>query len=197
MTNNEKIFQSVQSLRSHGMVRDPNLFQNKQFGFNEQGSANPWYYEMHDLGLNYRLTDVQCALGISQLKKLPSFVEKRRGLVARYNANFQNHSVLISPIKKIVNCNPAWHLYVVGIDFQNIGKSRSVVMKELKEKNIGSQVHYFPVHLQPFYQRQNGVSCFPGAEAYYERALSLPLHTNMTLNDVDYVAQALIEICEG
>ena len=197
MTNDERIAQSVKSLRSHGMVRDPNSFQNKELGFNEQGSANPWYYEMHDIGLNYRLTDVQCALGISQLKKFPSFVKKRRALVARYDANFRNDLSLISPIRKIENCNAAWHLYVVMIDFQTIGKSRSVVMGELRKKYIGSQVHYLPVHLQPFYQRQNSVSSLPGAEAYYERALSLPLHTNMTLSDVDYVAQTLIEICKG
>ena len=101
LTNDEEIAQRVKSLRSHGMIRDPNSFQNKELGFNEKGLANPWYYEMHDIGLNYRLTDVQCALGISQLKKLPSFVKKRRSLVAQYDANFQNDLCLISPIKKI------------------------------------------------------------------------------------------------
>ena len=142
--------------------------------------ANPWYYEMHDIGLNYRLTDVQCALHKS-VKKITKLCKKRRSLVAQYDANFQNDLCLISPIKNY----EVVRLLGIYMSLRSIfkGLAKMLCCYGGAKKKYRSQVHYLPVHLQPFYRRQNSVSSLPGAEAYYD-AVS-PLHKHDP-NDVDY-----------
>ena len=196
LTNDEAFFQKVSMLRSHGMCRDPDFFENENLAFDENGDPNPWYYEMHCLGFNYRITDLQCALGINQLEKFSIFKQKRRTLVDRYNQNLLAYDNWVKPITHGVNTVPAWHLYVVKVDFKKIGKSRSVVMRELMDLNIGTQVHYLPLHMQRYYKKLNPKLRLPGAEAYYESALSLPLHTSMETADVDAVCKALAYVCD-
>jgi perosamine synthetase len=227
VTDNDEYARRARLLRAHGIERDPSKFQG--FGsshpaFTEQGS---WVYEMQDLGYNHRITDFQCALGRSQLRKLPAFIDRRLEIVARYNEAFailpwlttpkvaswleeQAVSCLEAsePISKTLQlsspascvselnvspCRISWHLYTVLIDFENIGKSRSQVMTELRAKGVGSQVLYIPVHLQPWYRSTFGYSfgkC-PVAEHYYSLALSLPLYPAMKNDDVEQVIVAI------
>lgn len=178
-TNDEKLYKRLLLLRSHGITKDP-----------EEMSQNPgpWYYEMHELGFNYRITDMQCALGCSQLKRLDQFISRRREIVKKYNESFNSLPNVITPYEKdgLVS---AFHLYVLQIDYDKIGKTRKQVMEELGANNIGTQVHYIPVHTQPYYQKnfhyKNGD--FPKAEKYYDKCLSLPLYPAMTDGDVEMV----------
>jgi perosamine synthetase len=180
-------------LRSHGIVRDPAHFTSNDTEFLiEKG---PWFYEMQELGYNYRLTDIQCALGLSQLKRLDSFISRRREIVAAYNNAFAGLAHLIRPGLR----NPAdasttsWHLYTVQIDFEAIGTTRTQVMRALRELGVGTQVLYVPVHLQPWYRKTFGYApgkC-PVAEKFYGRALSLPLYPAMSDADVSTVVAAV------
>jgi UDP-4-amino-4,6-dideoxy-N-acetyl-beta-L-altrosamine transaminase len=196
VTGNDDWADKARRLRSHGIVREPSRFVGLVDSPGAQPSTysaqlsehGPWYYEMQDLGYNYRITDLQCALGLSQLSQIESFMARRREIVAHYNAAFADLPWLVTPGLR----NPAdrdhisWHLYTVQIDFPAIGKTRTQVMTELRQKAIGTQVLYIPVHLQPWYRRNYGYSpgkC-PVAEDYYTRALSLPLYPAMTEEDV-------------
>jgi UDP-4-amino-4,6-dideoxy-N-acetyl-beta-L-altrosamine transaminase len=165
----------------------------------------PGYYEMHELGYNYRITDLQCALGLSQLKKLDSFIDRRTEIVAAYNSAFSHLPSVICPHLSsatqvsgfsLHHSRVAWHLYVLQIDFAKIGKTRTQVMNELKERGIGTQVHYIPVHLQPYYRRKYGYDAdkCPVAEAYYKRCLSLPLYPLMIDTDVKRVIKSVCEV---
>ncbi|MBL8806894.1 MAG: UDP-4-amino-4,6-dideoxy-N-acetyl-beta-L-altrosamine transaminase [Rhodospirillales bacterium] len=180
--------------RSHGMERDPAFFTSRPDGFDADGSANPWYYEMEAPGYNYRATDFQCALGRSQLSKLDRFVARRAELVARYRTRLEGLAPLAAPLGLLPGSRPGWHLCPALIDFKAAGKSRGKVMRELSALGIGSQVHYFPVHRQPYYRRIDPVLRLPGAEAYYERVLSLPLFYGMADEDVDRVVGALASV---
>ena len=190
-TNDAALAERLRSFRSHGMTRDPATFENRELAFSANGAPNDWYYEMAEPGFNYRATDFQCALGLSQLEKLPHFVERRRELVARYDGLLAALAPQVRPIARNSDCLPAWHLYVVLIDFDGLGLERGEVMRRLRAAGIGTQVHYIPVHLQPFYRRQNAGLRLPGADAYYARALSLPLFPEMTEADVERVVDAL------
>jgi UDP-4-amino-4,6-dideoxy-N-acetyl-beta-L-altrosamine transaminase len=193
-TDNSEIAERLGQFRNHGMTRDPDRFVHSDLAFDLNGEANPWYYEMHAPGFNYRASDIHSALGLSQLKKIERFRRQRELLVARYDENLRDLSNNVRPIKRVPNCMPAWHLYPVLIDFDVIGKARSKVMSELREQGIGTQVHYQPVHLQPYFKQRCGEMELPGAEAYYRRTLSLPLFSAMTTDDVDRVCDVLREI---
>lgn len=172
-------------LRNHGMVRDAAHLEN--------ASPGPWYYEQQALGLNYRLSDLQAALGLSQLSKLSHFVERRRALAARYDAAFAEVEG-VDPVPQ--GPGSAYHLYPVHIDFSR--HTRAALMAELREEKIGTQVHYIPVPAQPYYARRGWrAEDFPGAMHYYERALSLPLYPAMTDADVDRVVEALAQRLEA
>ncbi|MBP2316066.1 UDP-4-amino-4,6-dideoxy-N-acetyl-beta-L-altrosamine transaminase [Azospirillum soli] len=183
----------LRRLRSHGMVRESADFMHHADAFDADGSPNPWYYEMPEIGFNYRATDIQCALGLSQLAKLERFVARRRALVDRYAAALAPLAPLVRPIGKVPGCAPAWHLAVALIDFSSAGVTRSVVMRQLREQGIGTQVHYLPVNRQPYYQARYGNIRLPGASTYYDRALSLPLFPSMADSDVDRVVAALAD----
>ena len=182
MTNDKKLYDRLRSLRSHGVTRDPALIKK---------SLGPWYYEMRDLGFNYRLTDIQAALGLSQLKKIDRFIARRRQIVAAYNAAFKGLP-WISPVSTDDKLC-AYHLYVVRIDFKKLGISRRALMEKLAGLGVGTQVHYIPVYRQPYYRKNFHVpsSGFLEAEKYYEMCLSLPLFAGMWDKDVSKVVHVL------
>jgi UDP-4-amino-4,6-dideoxy-N-acetyl-beta-L-altrosamine transaminase len=182
--------------RNHGMTRDPEAFRERAAATSAEGKINPWYYEMHEPGYNYRLPDILCALGLSQLAKLDRFSMRRRELAARYDAALAPLSPLVRPVPKVPGCSPVLHLYVVLIDFDALGTSREQVMAALRARGIGTQVHYIPVHRQPYYRSRYGEISLPGADAYYSRALSLPLFPSMTDTDVTRVTEALAAVLE-
>lgn len=184
----------LRRLRNHGMIREPSGFENTSLGF-DRDTPNPWYYEMHEPGFNYRATDMQCALGTSQLRKLARFVEQRDRLIARYREKLGSLSPHVQLLRTRADVSPAWHLAVALIDFAALGRSRAVVMRALAEQRIGSQVHYVPVHRQPYYQHLTPRLSLPGADAYYARCLSLPLFPTMEIADVDRVVAALAASC--
>lgn len=180
-TNDKDLAGLMRRLRSHGMEAVP-----------EKGL---WFYEMKDIGYNYRATDLQCALGLSQLKKLDRFVEARSRLVALYDSLLESLDPIIKSPKKIEGQNPAWHLYALRIDFEAIGQSRDRCMHSLRDAGIGTQVHYIPIHTQPYYVDLYGEQSLPGAEAYYKSTLSIPLFPAMQDTDVHRVVKALGALC--
>jgi len=181
-TNDPAIATRLKVLRSHGMVRPD--------------GCDPWWYEMPEPGFNYRLPDILCALGLSQLKKLPRFAARRRALGAAYVQALAP----LAPVVRIAE-QPAWsepvlHLMVALIDFEAAGKTRREVVDALKARGVGTQVHYIPVHRQPYYRKLYGELALPGAEAWYARCLSLPLYPGMADGDVAKVAEALKDVLE-
>lgn len=185
-TNDEKLYQKLLMLRSHGSTKDEELLTQ---------NPGPWYYEMQILGFNYRMTDMQAALGLSQLNKLDFFKKRRREVIAIYNNAFSELKYLKTPVEP-ENVSSCFHLYVVQIDFKTLGKTRTKVMQELRDKGIGTQVHYIPVHTQPFYKEKFGYKegDYPVAERYYEQELSLPLYPGLSDDDVNTVIKAVKEV---
>lgn len=192
-TNDAGAAAAMARLRNHGMERDPAKFTDKSLSFDADGKVNPWVYEMAGPGYNYRATDLQCALGLSQLKKLDRFVTRRADLVARYRRKLSGLAPAVVPVALTGHGLPAWHLCVVLIDFAAIGKSRAEVMRELSARGIGTQVHYIPVHRQPYYRAIDPQLSLPGSDSYYARALSLPLFIGMDEPDVDRVVETLAQ----
>jgi len=182
-TNDPALAERLRTMRSHGMVRPQ--------------AADPWWYEMPEPGFNYRLPDILCALGLSQLKKLPKFAARRRTLARAYGT-------ALAPLAPVVRlaARPAWsdpvlHLLCVLIDFEAAGLTRRAVVDALRERGVGTQVHYIPVHRQPYYRARYGDLALPGAEAWYDRCLSLPLYPGMADEDVGRVVEALGAVLGG
>lgn len=196
-TNRPEMAERLSRLRSHGMVRDAQRFEVADMAYGTDGAANPWYYEMPVPGYNYRASDINCALGLSQLRKLGRFADRRKQLVALYDQALGPLAPVVRPVSRRGDSQPVWHLYQVLIDFSAIGQSRARVMDALRARGIGSQVHYIPVHLQPYYRHRYGDLSLPGASAFYERHLSLPLYVGMGDNDVVRVVSALADIAKG
>lgn len=194
LVKDHALAEKIQQLRSHGMIRTPADFSRQDMAFDDQGQVNPWYYEMPDFGYNYRLTDIQAALGISQLKKLPRFVARRAQMKAHYDRLLAPYANNIRPLKVTPACSPAWHLYSVLIDFKALGLSRATVMNALAAKGVATQVHYIPVHEQPYYKAINPNLTLPGADEYYARTLTLPLHVQMEDHHVERAVQSLCEV---
>jgi perosamine synthetase len=184
-TNSKILYDRLIKLRSHGITKDQHAL---------SSNPGPWYYEMQDLGFNYRLTDFQAALGISQLQRLDSFKQRRREIISRYNQAFKKISWLSIP-KEPTELNSCFHLYVLLIDFKALGKSRRVVMNELLVMQVGTQVHYIPVNHLPYYKKIND-DVTPYAESYYEKCLSIPLYPAMSDADVGYVIDSIIELAQ-
>ena len=190
-TNDPELAQRLVRARNHGMTRKPDEFVNIEDAFDADGTPNSWYYECVEPEFNWRANDIQCALGLSQLGKLGRFVTRRRALAASYDALLAPLAPLVRPTARTRASLPAWHLYAARIDFQRAGISRATVMRELAKDGIGSQVHYFPVHRQPYYAKRYGALSLPGADRYYDRALSLPLFASMSMDDVERVTTTL------
>jgi perosamine synthetase len=185
----------ARSLRSHGIVRDPAHFTPPTDDNPLLAERGTWFHEMQELGWNYRLTDFQAALGLSQLARLKETLERRREIVATYNAAFTGLPGLATPALRTPAdaATTSWHLYTVEMDFSALGRSRTEVMSTLRAAGVGSQVHYIPVHLQPWYRRTYGYGpgkC-PVAEGFYARTLSLPLFPAMTDADVNRVISSV------
>jgi UDP-4-amino-4,6-dideoxy-N-acetyl-beta-L-altrosamine transaminase len=193
-TNDPSLDRRLRRARNHGMVRESAEFKNSNLAFDADGRPNPWYYEMHEPGFNYRASAIHCGLGLSQLAKLPRFLDRRRQLVARYDKLLAPLAPRIRPLGRRKDCNAGWHLYVARIDFNSIGKSRAQVMRALAACGIGTQVHYIPVHLQPYYRERYQTGPLPDAELLYQSLLSLPLFPAMADYDVDRVVTALSEV---
>lgn len=176
LTNDPGLAVRLQRLRSHGITRDPDLMPIPGDG--------PWHYQQIELGFNYRLTDIQAALGLSQLRRLDEFLAQRRRLVCRYAKLLENLPITLPAADE----ESAWHLYPVRI----AAERRRAVFETLQASGIGTQVHYIPIHLQPYYREQGfNPGDFPAAEAYYAEALSLPLYPALTEDDQERVCSIL------
>ena len=181
-TDDPELARRLRVFRNHGITTDHRQRE-------QQGS---WFYEMVDLGYNYRITDIQCALGLSQLAKLPDWVERRKAMARRYDEAFSGLEG-IRPLKVLPQISHAYHLYVVRLNAQAMGMNRSNVFARLREQGILVNVHYVPVHLHPFYQHQFGTrpgQC-PVAEAAYEQILSLPMFPRMSDSEANRVIDAV------
>jgi len=176
-TNDAGLAGRLRVMRSHGMVRP-------------EGSE-PWWYEMAEPGFNYRLPDILCALGLSQLAKLDRFAARRRALAQAYEAALAPLSPVVRMAARPAWSDPVLHLMCVLIDFEAAGTTRRELVEALKARGVGSQVHYIPVHRQPYYRDRYGDLDLPGAEAWYARCLSLPLYPGMADEDVAKVVEAL------
>ena len=177
-TNSKELYEKLLSLRAHGMYKD--------------SSMKPWEYEMQSLGFNYRITDFACALGLSQLKKLNSFILKRKEIAKRYDEVFINS--IIRPLY-LYNENSSYHLYVVRVDFTKLNISKIELFNKMKEKNIGLQLHYIPINKQPFYKNLGfGNEKTPIMDKYYEECFSLPMYPSLTIDEQKYVIKNLLEI---
>ncbi len=174
VTDDEKLYQKLKLFRAHGITRDENLL------INNEGA---WYYEQQYLGYNYRITDIQCALGISQLKKLDGFIKRRREIAKIYDEAFKDNENIIIPYQK-EGCFNNYHLYVIQI----LGKNRKEVFDELRSQGIGVNVHYIPVHKHPYYQNNGykNVSC-PNAEEIYKHIISIPIYPKLKDEEIKYV----------
>ena len=190
-TNCDATAHAARLLRNHGMTRDTHEFLNHQMAVTAKGEVNPWYYEADQISHNFRVSDINCALGVSQLSKLDKFLETRRRLAQRYQERLAVFSPMVRYVAGASGDRHGWHLCTVLVDFDRLGTDRRTFMGELKARGVGTQVHYIPVHLQPFYRRRYGEQLLPGAMAYYGRTLSLPLFASMTEEDVDRVVDAL------
>jgi UDP-4-amino-4,6-dideoxy-N-acetyl-beta-L-altrosamine transaminase len=196
-TNSREFAAKVRLLRNHGLCREQETWVDRTLGLDSEGVANSWYYEVREISHNLRASDLNCALGASQLRKLQTFVEKRRSLMARYRRMLLPLAPAVQHIANAADTEPGWHLCSVLIDFEGIGVGRQAVMHRLKARGIGTQVHYIPVHMQPFYRDRYGHCDLPGARRYYERGLTLPLFPAMTDDDVDRVVAELAAIVKG
>ena len=202
-TNDENLYRKLRLIRSHGITGDPDEFLNddlafQSFPYDTKPLANPWYYEQIVLGYNYRITDIQCALGLSQLKKLDAFRKRRREIVDQYNVAFKDSEFVQIPFEN-KDCDSNFHLYVLLFDFEKIGIDRARFMLELRARGIQTQVHYIPVHLQSFYRKRFGTNwgdC-PHTEKYYSKCLSIPLYPDMTNQDVERVIAEVKSILRG
>jgi len=193
LTNDETLCRRLKRFRSHGITNRPEEFTVRERAYRQDPASgnpvpNPWYYEQLDLGYNYRITDIQSALGLSQMHKMGRIRSTRRGIVNRYNEAFGALDWLTTPFEA-PDCDTNFHLYIGLFDFEKIGMDRAEVALRLRSKGIQTQVHYIPVHLQPFFQAWFGTAkgdC-PKAEAYYEKCLSLPLHAALSDAEVEMV----------
>ncbi len=184
-TNDSNATRRMRSFRNHGLTKDSN----------EREQAGSWLYEMVDLGYNYRLTDLQCALGMSQLLKLTAWVSRRREIARRYDSAFGD-TTTVHPLGARSDITHAYHLYVIQLDLRQLHTTREKVFTALRDLRIGVNVHYIPVHLHPFYRKRfgTGPGLCPVAESAYERILSLPIFPRMTDNDVNVVIAAVQKV---
>ena len=177
-TNSKEIYEKLLELRAHGIKRLPDFA--------------PWYYEMHSLGYNYRITDMQAALGISQLKKLDSFVKRRKEIALKYDKAFLNS--VVKPLYSFTK-NSSYHLFVVKVDFSKLNISKVELFNKMREKNIGLQLHYIPINKQPYYKSLGyGNEDTPIMNIYYDECFSLPMYSSLSNEEQEYVIKTLFEV---
>lgn len=193
LTNNKNIDEKVKILRSHGTVKS--FKEKKNSNIKEKYKIGSWYYEMQYLGYNYRITDIQCALGMSQLKKLNENVIKRRKIAKFYDGFFSHDERFIVPVED-KNSKHSYHLYPLQINFDKIKRDKIDIFEELKNNRINCQVHYIPIHLQPYYRKNFGFKKgdFPNAESFYKKEISIPLYPLLNKTDLKYISNKISEI---
>ena len=186
-TNNREYYKKLKLFRSHGITKDT-----------DATLSCPWYYEMRELGYNYRLTDFQCALGISQLKKIDKFNKRRREIACKYYDEFMVIPEIINPLYYAYpeKLESVWHLYMIQLNLEKLKVGRMEIFNELRKEGIGVHVHYIPIHLQPYYRDKFGYKFgdFPVAENYYERAMTLPIFPKMTDEEVEFVIKKVKKV---
>lgn len=177
-TNSKEIYDRLLMLRAHGMFKDETM--------------DPWIYEMRELGYNYRITDMQAALGISQFKKLNGFIQRRCEIAKKYDETFKNS--IVKPLYSFDGTS-SYHLYVVKVDFSKLAINRTELFIKMKEKNIGLQVHYIPINKQPYYKKLGfGNEITPVMDKYYEQCFSLPMYPSLSDEEQKYVINTLFEV---
>ena len=187
VTNRPELADRMALLRSHGITRDPALM--------DRPSEGPWYYQQLELGHNYRLTDIQAALGYSQLQTLDAFVERRTELADRYETLLRPLPLAL-PVRHADTAS-AWHLYIVRLMKDRIASDHREVFEKMRGAGIGVNLHYIPIHLQPYYRNLGfGPGDFPNAERYYEEAITLPLFPGLTEAEQDKVVECLQQAIE-
>jgi UDP-4-amino-4,6-dideoxy-N-acetyl-beta-L-altrosamine transaminase len=181
-TNNKKIYKKLLRYRSHGINKLDDIFLNKKNAYTN-GKINPWYYEMQELGYHYRITDIQCALGVSQLSKIYKFLKKRKDVARRYDLAFSDNLniELIHSRFRNVSAN---HLYVIKINFRELKRNREELMRYLLKAGIRTQVHYIPIVMHPYYSKKGfKISEYPNAKKYYDNCISLPCYYSLSIKD--------------
>ncbi len=187
-TNNRKIYEKLLALRSHGTYKTQEMIEGKGL----------WYYEMRDLGFNYRITDIQCAIGLSQIRKIDDLIQKRLRIAEIYDKEFGSiDGVEIPRVNK--DKKHTYHLYLLKIDFDKLKTSRKKFVSLLKKKGIFTQVHYIPIYKQPYYKKRYKVNSknFKNSEKYYKKALSIPIYSKMTDSEVKRVVSNIKELLNG
>lgn len=185
LTNNKELYEKLVLYRSHGITRDASKMTKESDG--------PWYYQQIELGYNYRMTDIQAALGYSQMERLDKFVERRRQLAKRYDEMLAELPIRTPQQNK--NTNSSWHIYAVRLDKTHVQKSKARIFEEMKAHGVTLNLHYIPVHLQPYYQALGfKQGDFPKSERYYEEAFTLPLYYELTDEQQDDIIAALKEV---
>jgi UDP-4-amino-4,6-dideoxy-N-acetyl-beta-L-altrosamine transaminase len=180
-TNSKVLYEKLLSLRNHGMIKTNDM--------------KPWEYRMEELGFNYRITDIACALGISQLNKLDSFVNKRMEIAKQYDNGFKN--TCVTPLYTY-NGQSSYHLYVVKVDFSKLTISKEELFLKMKNKKIGLQLHYIPINKQPYYKSLGyGNEYTPNMDKYYDECFSLPCYPLLSNNEQQYVISTLLEVLNG
>jgi dTDP-4-amino-4,6-dideoxygalactose transaminase len=192
-TNDYELYKKLIRLRSHGINKLDDEFRNPVLS-TTAGVANPWYYEMIELGLNFRLTEIQAVLGISQMKRLDSFIARRENLVKRYQDLMKNSSKIV-PAQKTSNTGSANHIFPIRINFGGTSLSRNKLMAQLRDDGFISQVHYIPIPAQPYYQQLGySTSEIPNAFSYYEEALTIPLFPSLKGRDQRRIIRLLEDL---
>lgn len=182
LTNNEAIYRRLQLFRNHGITRDESMMTKESDG--------PWYYQQLELGFNYRMTDIQAALGYSQMQRVDEFVQRRRYLAERYNRLLKDLPLKTPYVAEFAE--PSWHIYVVRIDFKKVRKSKQEIFAAMKKAGVALNLHYIPIHMQPYYRRLGfREGAFPQSETYYHEAMTLPLYYELSDEQQDEIVECL------
>jgi dTDP-4-amino-4,6-dideoxygalactose transaminase len=182
-TQDEGLAHKMRMLRSHGITRNE-----CEFEFSNDG---PWYYEQQELGLNYRLTDIAAALGLSQLQRIDSFIIQRNVIAARYHEAFA--TTLVTSPHIASNSISAFHLYIARCDFGNLDVTRVQLFQNMKDKGVLLNLHYIPIYRQPYFAKMGfDPKTFPNAERYYQQAFSVPMYADLTETDQNTVISSLL-----
>ena len=187
LTNDTALYEKLRLYRSHGITRDPKYMTHESDG--------PWYYQQIALGFNYRMTDMQAALGCSQMDRLDEFVARRRALAARYDTLLQGLPVVTPYV--MTEAHPSWHIYIIRVHHEQIGKTKQQVFEEMKKRGIALNLHYIPVHRQPYYEKLGFYrGDFLQSEKYYEEAFTLPLFYELTDEQQNYIVESLRNVLQ-